>query len=111
MSAHSITRQVLTWNPQRKRRRGWPRNTWCHAIDADLKRTGHTWRQLEQLAQDQDAWRALAEQKHSWAAALPPEACTSCHPALRTSPRVGHSLPFPAQSWRCPECKRLDSSE
>lgn len=50
-------------------------------------------------------------QSQSWAVALPPAACTCCHPALRTSPRVGHSLSFPAEPWTCPECKHLDSSE
>jgi hypothetical protein len=51
--ASSTTRQALTWNPQGKRKRGRPRNTWRR----DLKKTGHTWGQLEKLAQDRDGWR------------------------------------------------------
>ena len=39
--------------------RGRPRNTWRRDLDADVKRSGHTWGQLENLAQDRDAWRAL----------------------------------------------------
>lgn len=39
----------------------------------------------------------LIIQSQSSAVALPLAACTSCYRALRTSPRVGHSLPFPAE--------------
>ncbi|KAK7097424.1 hypothetical protein V1264_004408 [Littorina saxatilis] len=55
----SITRQALTWNPQGKRRRGRPRNTWRRDLEAEVKHIGYTWRQLERLAQDRSAWRAL----------------------------------------------------
>ena len=39
------TRQI--WNPEGKRKRGRLRNTWCHDLEADVKETGYTWRQLE----------------------------------------------------------------
>ncbi|XP_070206237.1 uncharacterized protein [Littorina saxatilis] len=39
----SITRQALTWNPQGKRRRGRPRNTWRRDLEAEVKRIGYTW--------------------------------------------------------------------
>ncbi|KAJ8342709.1 hypothetical protein SKAU_G00326370 [Synaphobranchus kaupii] len=57
--ASSTTRYALFWNPQGKRKRGRLRNTWRHDLEADMKRTGHTWEQLEKLAQDRDAWRAF----------------------------------------------------
>ena len=57
--ASNITRYALFWNPQGRRKRGRPRNTWRRDLDADVKRSGHTWGQLENLAQDRDAWRAL----------------------------------------------------
>ena len=38
-------------------RRGRPRNTWRCDLEADVKETGYTWRQLERLAQDQSTWR------------------------------------------------------
>ncbi|MBN3275678.1 CFDP2 protein, partial [Polyodon spathula] len=57
--ASSTTRQALTWNPQGKRKRGRPRNTWRRDLEADMKRTGHTWGQLERLAQDRDGWRVF----------------------------------------------------
>uniref|UniRef100_A0AAV2J1Z3 Reverse transcriptase domain-containing protein n=1 Tax=Knipowitschia caucasica TaxID=637954 RepID=A0AAV2J1Z3_KNICA len=58
-SASSITRQSLTWNPQGKRKRGRPRNTWRRDLDADVKQMEKTWGQLERLAQNRDAWRKL----------------------------------------------------
>ena len=57
--ASNITRQSLSWNPQGKRKRGRPRNSWRRDLDADIKRTGNSWGQLERLAQDRDGWRAL----------------------------------------------------
>ncbi|KAK7109158.1 hypothetical protein V1264_013249 [Littorina saxatilis] len=58
-TTNSITRQALTWNPLGKRRRGRPRNTWRRDLEAEVKHIGYTWRQLERLAQDRSAWRAL----------------------------------------------------
>ncbi|XP_073668552.1 uncharacterized protein [Paramisgurnus dabryanus] len=55
--ASSITRQSLTWNPQGKRKRGRPRITWRRELEADTKKSGHNWGQLERLAKDRDAWR------------------------------------------------------
>lgn len=57
--ASSITRQALTWNPQGKRKRGRPRNSWRRDLDAEAKSMGHTWGQLERIAQDRTAWRDL----------------------------------------------------
>lgn len=48
--ASSTTRHALFWNPQGKRKRGRPWNTWCRDLEADVNRTGHTWGQLEKLA-------------------------------------------------------------
>ena len=54
----SIKRQALTWNPDGKRKRGRPRNTWHRDLEADVKETGYTWRQLEKLPEDRSAWRS-----------------------------------------------------
>ena len=40
------------WNPQGKRRRGRPRNTWQRDLVADGKKAGYAWGELEQMAQD-----------------------------------------------------------
>ena len=53
-----ILRQALTWNPQGQGKRGHPRNTWYCDLEADTKRMGYTWGQLERPAQDRDAWGA-----------------------------------------------------
>ena len=58
-SASNTTRQALNWNPQGKRKRGRPRNTWRRDVEADIKELGLTWGKLERLAQDRDAWRTL----------------------------------------------------
>ena len=57
--ATSTTRQALRWNPQGKRKRGRPRNTWRRDLETDARKTGYTWTQLERLAQDRDGWREL----------------------------------------------------
>ena len=38
--ASSTTRQALTWNPQGKRKRGRPRNSWRRDTEAELKQQG-----------------------------------------------------------------------
>ena len=59
--ATNTTRQSLRWNPQGKRKRGRPRNTWRRDLEADAKKLGHTWGQLERLARDRDGWRDLVD--------------------------------------------------
>ena len=54
----NITRQALTWNPQGRRKRGRPRNSWRRDLEAEARQTGHSWNQLEKLAQDRTRWRA-----------------------------------------------------
>ena len=41
----SVTRQALTWNPQGKRKRGQPRNTWRRDMETDTKKLGLNWNQ------------------------------------------------------------------
>ena len=53
----NITRQALTWNPQGKRKRGRPKNTWRRDLEADITQTGLSWKQLERIAQDRRRWR------------------------------------------------------
>ena len=59
--ATSTTRQALTWNPQGKRKRGRPRNTWRRDLLADTKLLGFNWSQLETKAQDRQLWRSLVD--------------------------------------------------
>ena len=57
----NITRQALTWNPQGKRKRGRPKNSWRRDLEADTRQMGHTWRELETMAQDRSRWRATVD--------------------------------------------------
>lgn len=57
----SITRQALTWNPQGKRKRGRPKNTWRRDLAADTKEMGYTWKELEKIAQDRGHWRKVVD--------------------------------------------------
>ena len=56
-----LGRQVLTWNPQGKRKRGRPKNTWRRDLEADIKQTGNGWQQLERIAQDRRRWRNVVD--------------------------------------------------
>ena len=49
--ATKIARQALTWNPQGKRKRGRCRNKWCRDTEAEVQRSGHCWKELENTAQ------------------------------------------------------------
>ena len=57
----TITRQALTWNPQGKRKRGRPRNSWRRDLEADSREMGFTWKEIERLAQDRERWRAAVD--------------------------------------------------
>ena len=57
----NTTRQALRWNPQGKRRRGGPRNTWQRDLVADAKKAGYAWGELEQMAQDRGHWKQLVD--------------------------------------------------
>ncbi|BFZ07766.1 hypothetical protein BsWGS_10805 [Bradybaena similaris] len=56
---NSITRQALKWNPQGKQKRGRPRNTWRHDLEADTTKMGYTWSEFERMAQDRGMRRAV----------------------------------------------------
>ena len=53
----TITRQALTWNPQGRRKRDCPRNTWRRLLEAEIKSMGKSWYQLEKDAHDRRLWR------------------------------------------------------
>ena len=57
----SITRQALTWNPQGKRKRGRPRNSWRRDTLAELQRVGMTWKEAERAAQSRVRWRIVID--------------------------------------------------
>ena len=60
-SASSITRQALTWNPQGKRKRDRPRNSWRRDTEAELKQQGTNWTGAARLAQNRVRWRGVVD--------------------------------------------------
>ncbi|VDO59114.1 unnamed protein product [Schistosoma margrebowiei] len=58
-SSNCITRQALTWKPERKRKKGRPKNTLRRIIEADMKTMNYNWTELERVAQDRVGWRML----------------------------------------------------
>ena len=59
--ASSTTRQALTWNPQGKRKRGRPRNSWRRDTKAQLKQQGFTWTRAAATAQRRMDWRRVVD--------------------------------------------------
>ena len=59
--ASSTTRQALTWNPQGKRKRGRPRNSWRRDTEAQLKQQGFTWTRAAATAQRRMDWRRVVD--------------------------------------------------
>ena len=56
-----ITRQVLKWNPQGKRGRGRPRNTWRRTVLEEAKEVNKTWAENKTDAKNRVRWRILVE--------------------------------------------------
>jgi len=55
----NINRQSLVWNPQGKRKRGRPKNTWRRDTITEFERRGYRWQQLERIALDRSEWKAF----------------------------------------------------
>ena len=59
--ASSTTRQALTWNPQGKRKRGRPRNSWRRDIEAELKQQRTNWSGMTRAAQNRVRWGGVVD--------------------------------------------------
>nr|KAG5691815.1 hypothetical protein BaRGS_016627 [Batillaria attramentaria] len=59
--ASSTTRQALTWNPQGKRKRGRPRNSWRRDTEAELDKQGTNWTGVARIAQNRVRWRRVVD--------------------------------------------------
>ena len=57
----SITRQALDWNPQGKRQRGRPRQSWRRTTMEELETIGITWREAKERSQHRVRWRQTVE--------------------------------------------------
>ena len=59
--ASSTTRQALTWNPQGKRKRGRPRNSWRRDTEAELKQQRTNWSGMARAAQNRVRRRGVVD--------------------------------------------------
>ena len=57
----NITRQALEWNPQGKRKRERPKQTWRRSLRSELKNSGLTWEETRTNAGDRTWWRGAVE--------------------------------------------------
>jgi len=55
------TKRALDWNPQGKRKRGRPRQTWRRSLMEELKQQNATWDNTKRLAKDRERWRMMVE--------------------------------------------------
>ena len=59
--ASSITCQALNWNPQGKRKRGRPCNSWRQDTEAELKQQGYNWTRAARTAQNRVRWQRVVD--------------------------------------------------
>jgi len=53
---NNVTKQALRWNPQGKRKKGRPRNTWCRDLESDMAGSGLSWGLIERRVEDRVGW-------------------------------------------------------
>ena len=53
---NNITKQALEWNPQGKRKRGIPKNSWRRGVISELHAINTTWGEAKRKAQDRTKW-------------------------------------------------------
>ena len=54
---NNITKQALEWNPQGKRKRGRPKNSWLRGIISELQVINTTWGEAKRKAQNRTRWK------------------------------------------------------
>ena len=59
--ASNTTWNALSWNPQGKRKRGRPRNSWRRDFECEVKGIGLSWTELGRTAQNLVRWRKLID--------------------------------------------------
>ena len=56
----TIPRTAITWEPEGKRKRGIPRETWRQTEEKELKVLGlESWTEAPIVARDRDRWRKM----------------------------------------------------
>jgi len=57
----NVTRQALEWNPQGKRKRGRPKQTWRRSLMQELAPVHLTWETIKRTSKDRKKWRTTVE--------------------------------------------------
>jgi hypothetical protein len=57
----AIEREVLEWNPQGKRRRGRPKQTWRRSVHNEALEKGKSWSEVKTMARDMTRWRCFVD--------------------------------------------------
>jgi hypothetical protein len=57
----AIEGEVLDWNPQGKRRRGRPKQTWRRSVQNEALEKGKSWSEVMRMARDRTRWRRFVD--------------------------------------------------
>jgi hypothetical protein len=57
----AIEREALDWNPQGKRRRGRPKQTWRRSVHSEALEKGKRWSEVKRMARDRTRWRRFVD--------------------------------------------------
>jgi len=57
----NITRQALEWNPQGKRKRGRPKQTWRRSLDSEMQVVNLTWEAAKVQVKDRRRWKMTVQ--------------------------------------------------
>ena len=60
-----LTKTALFWTPEGKRRRGRPRITWRHTVEAEMNELNHSWESQQKMAKDRQKWRTFVAAPHA----------------------------------------------
>ena len=58
---NNTTRMAMEWNPQGRRSRGRPKQSWRHTVSKELENIGRTWGEAKLLANNKIRWKAMVE--------------------------------------------------
>ena len=58
---NNTTRMAMEWNPQGRRSRGRPKQSWRCTVSKELENIGKTWGEAKLLANNKIRWKAMVE--------------------------------------------------
>jgi len=58
---NNTTSMAMEWNPQGRRSRGRPKQSWRHTVSKELENIGRTWGEAKLLANNKIWWKAMVE--------------------------------------------------